>query len=766
MKKNHILILLFLLFIPIFVNAESVKTGKFKYVPAFEDEKEEVYYYSDDYFKNSGKTNNEHLLAMSYNLAISTFEIRGYSYSKALLKEIGFDKFQAFDMEEKPTLDTVGMVIAHKKVNGSNLIVVAVRGEKYDSEWGNNFIVGKSGNAKGFDDSSNKVISRIKTYIADNNLDNTKIWMTGYSRAGTISNLTGVYINNHLNEFKTTADDLYIYTFEAPAASVNDNVYDNIYTVRSVNDLIPFVYPKEWGFHTNGKVINIGEAKTIKTYIGLTEQEEYEDVEMQKFYGQFFEWLTSRLDRETYADSLEEPVSKMFDIYFSKSAEDREKLKNFVMVDLKNEILNQENNFGRIKNRAWSLLGHDSDYLYHSIVDVIIEVMNNIRNTENASVLTNEEYNTIIDYLYPVLRVIGPIIVDDTNYYDGINYNDFYTKEVEDYLLTDEEMGTKYGKQDAFDYGYDAGFEGLEKNSSPDITESDYGPIYLGAYLNSYTDSYLEAYDLGVLHRNNLSEKGKYEANKYGAYEIGYFDGNQRNEYVSYNPYFHPEDYDYATEEFINAYNEEYEKQYTLGYNEGKSVPMEEEAESPEMKQLYHFASLFKNASNIMKMHYPQENLNLIHSYDSYYSPYNLTEGANQIVNTGDGIKDNLVFKTSGHLEKLVKVQVDGKDLKTSDYELKSGSTILTLKDNFIKTLSVGTHTLKIIYIDNIIETTFKIENSNKSNQLSNKKLVSNRDTYNPKTSDNIMFYVLVLIISIIGFLGTIFIVRKRFNYD
>ena len=110
MKKIHILILLFLLFIPVFVNAESIQTGKFKYMPAFEDETEEVYYYSDNYFKESGKIDNEHLLAMSYNLALSTFEIRGCSYSKTLLEEIGFEDFQAFDMEKKPTLDTIGMV--------------------------------------------------------------------------------------------------------------------------------------------------------------------------------------------------------------------------------------------------------------------------------------------------------------------------------------------------------------------------------------------------------------------------------------------------------------------------------------------------------------------------------------------------------------------------------------------------------------------------------------------------------------------------------
>lgn len=635
MKKLAIILAsLFLALMPFSASAESIRTGKYKYMPAFEDETEETYYYSDEYFKESGKIDNEHLLSMSYNLALSTFEIRNSSYSKNLLEEIGFKGFKAYDMEEKPTLDTIGTVIAYKEVDGKNIIAVAIRGEKYDSEWGNNFIVGKSGNAKGFNDTSNKTIDRIKDYIEENNLENNKIWMVGYSRAGTISDLVGVYINNNLNEFKTTADDLYIYTFEAPAASIDNTIYDNIYTVRSINDLIPFVYPKEWGFYTNGKIINIGEAKSITTYAGLEEQEEYSVIAMQQFYGEFFSWLTSRLDRETYVEYLEEPVSKIFDIYFSKSSEDREKLNNFFLEDVKSELLDNKDNFGKVKGKAWSLLGHKSDYLYQALVDDIIEIMNGVRNTPNGSVLTDDEYNTIINSIYPVLKTLGPIIVDDTNYYDGIDYDEFYAKEVEDYLLTDEEMGAKYGKVNGFSNGYDAGFENLEKSSAPDITESEYGPAYLEAYQNNYTNSYLEAYEMGTLHRNDLSEKGKYEANKYGAYNIGYFDGNQGNVFVPYNPYFHPEDYDFTTEEFINGYNEEYERQYTLGYEAGKNDPRKEE-EVPEAKPLYHLATLFKNASIIMKMHHPQENLKLIHDQDSYYKT-KLTPISSETGSTGE----------------------------------------------------------------------------------------------------------------------------------
>ena len=70
-----IILILSIVLLPLVTNAETVLTGKFKYMPAFEAESEETYYYSDNYFAQSGTIQNNHLLAMSFNLAISTFEI-------------------------------------------------------------------------------------------------------------------------------------------------------------------------------------------------------------------------------------------------------------------------------------------------------------------------------------------------------------------------------------------------------------------------------------------------------------------------------------------------------------------------------------------------------------------------------------------------------------------------------------------------------------------------------------------------------------------
>ena len=77
MKKSLVLVLVLMLLLPFKINAESVQTGTFRFLPAFGEETEAVYYYSDDYFKNSSKEYNEHLLSMSFNLAISTIVLSG-----------------------------------------------------------------------------------------------------------------------------------------------------------------------------------------------------------------------------------------------------------------------------------------------------------------------------------------------------------------------------------------------------------------------------------------------------------------------------------------------------------------------------------------------------------------------------------------------------------------------------------------------------------------------------------------------------------------
>ena len=125
------------------------------------------------------------------------------------------------------------------------------------------------------------------------------------------------------------------------------------------------------------------------------------------------------------------------------------------------------------------------------------------------------------------------------------------------------------------------------------------------------------------------------------------------------------------------------------------------------------------------------------------------------------------------------KVYVDNVLVDSSNYTSKSGSTIIVLNKDYVDTLAVGEHTLKVAFADGgEAETTFTIarkvednnnnednnENNNENNTPSkpeNKEEMKDKDNgSNPKTGDNIILYVAMASISIIG-LGAIIIVSK-----
>ena len=78
---------------------------------------------------------------------------------------------------------------------------------------------------------------------------------------------------------------------------------------------------------------------------------------------------------------------------------------------------------------------------------------------------------------------------------------------------------------------------------------------------------------------------------------------------------------------------------------------------------------------------------------DSTFKPV-ITAGANGTWQKGT--KDGLSFTSNAAFADFQKVQVDGKDLDASNYTVKEGSTIVTLKAEYLETLSVGKHTLAI----------------------------------------------------------------------
>lgn len=72
----------------------------------------------------------------------------------------------------------------------------------------------------------------------------------------------------------------------------------------------------------------------------------------------------------------------------------------------------------------------------------------------------------------------------------------------------------------------------------------------------------------------------------------------------------------------------------------------------------------------------------------------------------------NLVIKGNGDFAKFIRIKVDGVSVDAMNYTVAEGSTIITLKPDYIKTLSVGSHVFEIIWKDGIASTSFTIVNN------------------------------------------------------
>ena len=92
---------------------------------------------------------------------------------------------------------------------------------------------------------------------------------------------------------------------------------------------------------------------------------------------------------------------------------------------------------------------------------------------------------------------------------------------------------------------------------------------------------------------------------------------------------------------------------------------------------------------------------------DPDFKPVIIT-GANGIWQKGS--KDGLSFTSNAAFTDFLKVQVDNKDLDASDYTVKEGSTIVTLKAEYLETLSLGKHTLAIVSETGTATTEFTIK--------------------------------------------------------
>ena len=414
---------------------EPVKavTGTFTYVTAGSEnalgekyEKTEKFYYSDDFFSEPSSVMNEHLRTMSADLALTAFGSLGEDNSaniSDLFMKMQYDpKVDAQDVEGEPTKDTIGSYISYTAtVDDENIVAVALRGSRYGAEWANTLLSGAEGDIQGLSEAALKVADRIKAYCDSHDITADKIWITGYSRSGAVADLTGKYINEHLDEFGITADDLYVYTFEAPRASAENTQYANIHDVINPNDIIPMVYPEQWGIYHAGveeylscedktvQPMQIDAASLSSGKIGFLPIETRTEPEsMKDFEKSFIDFLTQSIDRAGYSKNSE-AIGNIVAMFVGMSKEQMSALGAFAKSAFSNIGL-----MDLAMNVLPVIAGDPTSADYPAAVDNLAQfVISKFDAADHSACLTDEQYAGLKAALPDLLQLAAPVISRD-----------------------------------------------------------------------------------------------------------------------------------------------------------------------------------------------------------------------------------------------------------------------------------------------------------------------------------------------------------------
>lgn len=132
--------------------------------------------------------------------------------------------------------------------------------------------------------------------------------------------------------------------------------------------------------------------------------------------------------------------------------------------------------------------------------------------------------------------------------------------------------------------------------------------------------------------------------------------------------------------------------------------------------------------------------------------PPEIIEGKGQSITEGE--KKELSFTSNAAFSDFIRVELDGKTLDEKNYTVKEGSTVVTLKADYVAALSAGEHTIGIVSESGIATATFTVS----------EKTAADDDT-NPPTGDNSHMALWIALLFVSGCLLTVTVI-KAFETD
>ena len=187
--------------------------------------------------------------------------------------------------------------------------------------------------------------------------------------------------------------------------------------------------------------------------------------------------------------------------------------------------------------------------------------------------------------------------------------------------------------------------------------------------------------------------------------------------------------------------------------------------------------TLASSASDTTTFVMPAEAVRVKANYEAIPTPvsYKILDGANS--DWKQNTEETITIRGNGDFSKFVGVKIDGNTIDAKNYTAKEGSTIITLTTDYLKTLSIGTHTFEIVWTDGSASTNFTVskndsgsetpkDDDKNKNDDSGSQTGDNHHITAPQTGDNshLTLWISLLGASLIGLLATLYMRKKKDN--
>ena len=182
--------------------------------------------YKESSFNGAATTYSDDLKMLSFASSLVT---ESKEAAQTFFTTLGYERV-ADGGYDAVTENSIGYYIAHKSIGDSEMLAVSIRGFNYGKEWANNFKLGAEGNHAGFEARANDIYNVLKPSFTTYSGKTIKLWISGYSRGGAISNVLASKLLTS-KEITIKKENLFVYTFEAPAclSEANAVAYENVF---------------------------------------------------------------------------------------------------------------------------------------------------------------------------------------------------------------------------------------------------------------------------------------------------------------------------------------------------------------------------------------------------------------------------------------------------------------------------------------------------------------------------------------------------------